>query len=98
MADVAQSLLFEECDGPDTKKAAPKEPTPMRKVDMLKVLANAEDGYTFMEWRLAADMPKATCWRRLKQLEKDGLVYRENGKYYVYPATKDIAELGSDEP
>ncbi len=95
--DVLDSMVLEVTDPPEKKGHQHKEPTPMRKVDMLKVLANAEDGYTFTEWRLAADMPKATCWRRLKQLEKDGAIYRENSKYYVYPTNHDIAELGSDE-
>jgi hypothetical protein len=68
----------------------------MRRADMVKVLGAAER-YRWEEWRLASGgIKKATFSRRIAQLIKDGEVFLEDGYYYVYPATEDLAALDEE--
>ncbi len=100
--DTLPSLVLEWVDAPEpTRKGeGGKEPTPMRKKDMLAVLGAAEDGLTFTEWRLAAGgIPKRTFARRVRQLMSDGEVEKQDFKYVVPVAGLDIAELeGPEDP
>lgn len=93
------SLVFEEMvvpPAPKGKKAlGTAPPAPMRRADMLLLLASHPDGLTWGEWRVMSGIPRSTFKRRLTQLENDGEVYKDDvsGRYCVYPAGKDIAEL-----
>lgn len=66
-------------------------PVPMRKRDMLAVLA-ASDGYKWLEWRLASGVPKDIFNRRLRKLIADGEIYKDGDTYFAYPAGKDIVD------
>lgn len=91
------SLVFEETTAPDKPAKGPAEEKPMRVVDMLRVLGAAEDGYTFTEWRLATNIAKSTCNKRISKLLKKGVIYREGAKFYVTPSTTDLADLDEDD-
>lgn len=93
MDDVKSSLIMEVTDAPVKKGTGPREVTPMRKVDMLAVLAAAEDGLTWSEWRLASSVDKTRFSRRLKTLIENGEIIKETGRYYVMPATKDLVDM-----
>jgi hypothetical protein len=97
MADVAQSLLFEECAAPGAKDAKAKEPAFMRKSDMVLLLGVAENGMTWQEWRLASGIDKNRFNRRVTRLVKDGEVIKENGRYVAMPSVKDLAAMEDDE-
>jgi RecA-family ATPase len=68
-----------------------------RKQDMLRILRVSENGYTWEEWRLASGVAKSTFGRRVIQLMKDEEVFKDEHRYYAYPATEDLAALGDDE-
>lgn len=68
-------------------------PQVMTKASMLTMLAAAENGYTFSEWRLASQVPRRTFARRVNQLMGDGEIMKDEGRYYVVPALEDIVEL-----
>lgn len=86
-----QSLIMELSDPPMAKTRSPKEPTPMRAQDMLALLAAAEDGLTWGEWRMGTGIAKPLFNRRLHVLVENSQVMKENGRYYLIPTTKDIA-------
>jgi RecA-family ATPase len=88
---VRKSIVLEETEAPEKEKT-PKEEAAMRKSDMLRVLACSEDGYTWQEWKLACGIDKPLFNRRLKQFQDLGEIYKENGRYRIMPATKDLAE------
>ena len=92
----AGSLIFEKTEGPEKKKKGEGVPQPMRKVDMLTLLASHGDGLSFREWMLAAQVPKSTFNRRIKQLTNDLEIYKENGKYFVVPSNTDLAAVGTE--
>jgi hypothetical protein len=91
------SLVFEPCDTPAPAKKGPKEPQPMRKVDMLTLLGTHEDGLTWQEWRLAVGIDKGRFSRRLKGYIRDSEVFKDGGRYYVMPANKDMAVEEEDD-
>lgn len=93
---VTTSLVFELTDAPEPKSKGPKLPDPMRKADMLLVLAAAENGMTWQEWRLASGIDKSRFNRRITRLLADGEVIKDQGRYFPMPSTKDLAN--SDEP
>lgn len=95
--EAPPSLILEVTEGPEKKTKGPKEREPMRKVDMLAVLAVAENGMTWQEWRLATGMDKNRFGRRLKRLGDDLEIIKENGRYYPMPATKDLAFSEDDD-
>ena len=87
---------------PNVKERGTGEVKPMRKVDMLTLLASQEDGLTFTEWRLAAGVPRRTFARRVSQLVQDGEIFKSeiegrNSRYYVTPSVTDLAELDREE-
>lgn len=92
---VTKSLVFERTDAPPKKGTGPGRAAPaMRKVDMLRVLGASEGGLSAEAWRgHAGGIPKRTFYRRKAQLAKDGEIYQENGKWFIYPAIADIAAL-----
>lgn len=92
---VASSLVLKLAPTPEKAKKdrGPHVLTPMRKADMLTVLAAAEDGYTFAEWRLATGIPRRTFARRVAQLIQDGELIKDDGRYSAMPAVLDLAEL-----
>ncbi len=93
------SVVFVPCELPSSaSEAGQREPAVMRKVDMLKVLAVAEDGFTWQEWRLASGIGKPIFNRRLRRLIADGEIFKDGIRYYAYPALADVAdtEPGSD--
>jgi len=95
---ITQSLVFEACEGPAPKTRGPAQPAFMRKVDMLRVLGSAENGFKFTEWRLACGgIPKQTFVRRVAQLIADGEIVKDEGQYSIAVAVTDIAELGRNE-
>jgi hypothetical protein len=85
------SLVMEHTEGPEPKERGPKERTPMRVVDMLACLAIAEDGLTWNEWRIGSGIGKPVFNRRLKKLIADGEVFKENGRYFIWPTNVDVA-------
>mgnify|MGYP001585006805 CR=1 FL=1 len=91
------SALLSPAVLPERKEPGTGLPTPMRKADMLSVLAVAEGGMTFTEWRLASQVPRRTFARRVTQLIKDGEIYKEENRYYVVPSVTDLAELDREE-
>jgi AAA domain len=97
MDEVTTSLIMEITEGPDAKEPGPKEATPMRKADMMKVLAASEQGMTWQEWRLATGIDKSRFNRRLKRLIDDSEIIKENGRYCVMPATLDLAEMDDED-
>lgn len=97
---VEDSLVLEISETPENakKKAGSGEPIPMRKVDMLRLLGCQENGLTYTEWRLAANVEKRTFSRRIKRLMDDGDIYKDaSGRYYVTPATTDLAALADED-
>lgn len=97
-----ESLVLEWEAMPEKVKKghAAHQPHVMSKEDMLRTLGNSEDGYTWKEWRLAAQVPKPLFNRRLTQLMADGEVNKEQGRYYVAASVVDLAavDAGDDEP
>jgi AAA domain-containing protein len=91
------SLVFEEAPPPEKKEKGGGPPVPMRKVDMLRILSLQEDGLTWREWRLASGIDKNRFNRRIKQLTDDGEIFKDDGRYYAYPANVDIAEDDENE-
>lgn len=93
------SLIFERTGPPPAKERQQRQPSCMRKADMVKVLEASENGYTFSEWRLASGVPKPTFSRRVRQLLENSEIFKEEHRYYAYAATKDLAALesGDDE-
>ena len=90
------SLLLEHIEAPERKAKEAPVSTPMRTVDMLKVLAAAPDGLTWGEWRIASGLTVATFSRRLKKLEE--AVYKgTNNRYAIYPANKDVPDTAEEE-
>jgi hypothetical protein len=96
---IGDSALFVAADIPAKGEKTGSGPAPMRKADMLAVLAVSDDGLSFTEWRLATGIPRSAFARRLGQLLKDGEVVKDpgNGRYSVPLTNLDIAELGRDE-
>jgi hypothetical protein len=86
------SLVFEETTAPPAKTRGTGEPTPMRKQDMLQLLSVSEQGLTWGEWRIAANLDKHRFNRRVRRLLAEGEIYREDGRYLVMPALGDLAE------
>jgi AAA domain len=65
------------------------------KASMLLVLSASENGrLTGNEWRFASHVPKATFYRRVRQLVAQHEVIFENGYYSVTLSLEDQAELG----
>jgi hypothetical protein len=91
------SLVFEPCDTPEPEKKGPKTPALMRKADMLLVLAIAENGLTWNEWRIGSGMDKNRFSKRLRKMIADGEVIKEHDRYFVMPANKDLAVEDDDE-
>lgn len=92
------SLVFEETVAPEPAVKGAGEPTPMRRLDMVKVLGAAQNGMTWEEWRLACGgVPKATFSRRLKKLQLDGEIYRENGRFFVPLADGDLVDMEDED-
>jgi hypothetical protein len=87
---------MELTDGPEAKERGPKLPAAMRKSDMLLVLAAAENGMTWQEWRLASGIDKNRFNRRIKRLTDDMEIIKEAGRYFPMPATKDLANVDDD--
>ena len=91
--DTKYSLVMEVTDGPEPKTRGPRERGPMRVVDMLSCLAVAEDGLTWGEWRLATGISKGAFNMRIKKLSNNSEIYKEGGRYHLYPTTKDLADV-----
>lgn len=97
------SLVFKEMavpPAPKGKKANGAGPAaPMRRSDMLLLLASHPDGLTWSEWRVMSGIPRTTFKKRLNQLVGDGEIYKDDvsGRYCIYPAGKDVAELEREE-
>lgn len=91
------SLVFEPTEAPAEKEPGTGVPQPMRKQDMLTLLASHPDGLTKNEWMLAAGVPKHTFYRRVKRLMTDTDIYRDGERYFATPATEDLAALADEE-
>lgn len=74
-------------------------PQMMRKSDMLALLAAADEGYTWREWRLASGVPKSIFNRRIRALMEGTEIYKdpENGRYFACPSTTDLANLSGED-
>lgn len=95
---TTESLVLVETEAPEPRRKKGDGITgPMRRVDMLSVLAAAEDGMTWNEWRLATGMDKNRFNRRIKRLTEEGLIFREGQKYYVTPSNADIAGMDDED-
>ncbi len=95
---VGDSVVLERGNPPPPRTGTvPSGPAPMRKVDMLTLLGGHENGLTFSEWRLACGVPRRTFARRVTQLMTNGDIYKDTGRYYVYPSVTDLAELDAEE-
>jgi AAA domain-containing protein len=93
MEDVNKSLIFEASDPPEKLARGPKLPAPMRVQDMVAVLAVAENGLTWNEWRIATGITKDAFNMRVRKLTMDSIIVKENGRYYLIPTNKDIANV-----
>lgn len=91
------SVILVKIDIPAKNTPGGGLPAPMRKADMLLLLASSESGYTWQEWRIASGISKITFNNRLRKLLRDGEIFKENGRYFIYPASKDLVE-DEDEP
>jgi len=49
--------------------------------DDVEILSTISDGKTFSQIASEVKLSKTTVWRRLKHLEKEGYIYKENKKY-----------------
>ena len=88
--ELLGSLVFEEAPEPPKKERGAGGPTVMRRIDMLTYLGGHPEGLTFSEWMLGCQVPKATFKRRIHFLIENGDIYREEGKYFVFPANIDL--------
>jgi hypothetical protein len=95
--DVKETLIFETCDPPEEKKQGDGAPKLMSTQSMLGALRVAENGLTWGEWRLAVGMPKQPFNNRLRKLTAANEIYKDNGRYYIYPATEDLIDIEEDE-
>ena len=94
--DVVSSLVFEWTDPPETAPKGPRRVIPMRAQDMLAVLATAEEGLTWAEWRIASGIDKHAFNKRVRKLTLNGEIMKDSGRYYLYPSNRDIANLDGD--
>lgn len=92
---IGASLVLEGTEAPVAKEKGAAATQFMRKKDMLTVLGAAEEGMTWQEWRLATGIDKDRFNRRVKKLTADSDIFKENGRYFVMPANKDL--IGDDE-
>lgn len=90
------SIVLEETEAPE-KTSKPGIPAPMRTQDMLQLLNVAEDGLTWGEWRIAANLDKNRFNRRIKRLTEEGHIYRDGQRYYRMPAGADLAADDGEE-
>lgn len=88
--DTKYSLVMEGTEGPEPKERGPKQAIAMRTQDMCAVLAVAEDGLTWGEWRISTGIGKDIFNRRVRKLMLDGSVMKDSGRYYLIPTNKDI--------
>ena len=91
-ADISTSLVFEEAPAPEKKERGTGGPKLLDTLGMLALLGASEDGYTWKEWKLVSRLPKDLFNRRRAKLEASNEIYKEDGRYYVTPSTKDLAE------
>jgi hypothetical protein len=91
------SLVFEKGEPPERAKRGEGPPQTMRKADMVTLLGSHADGLTWQEWRIASGIDKHKFNRRLKRLQDDGDVYKDDGRYYVMPANIDLAEIDEED-
>ena len=93
------SVVLVPCELPASREGAGKgTPAAMRRADMLALLATVDEGLTWQEWRIASGVDKVRFNNRLRKLLGDGEIFKENGKYYIFPAGRDLAEDGLEEP
>ena len=64
---------------------------------MLTALRVAENGLTWAEWRLVCGMPKVQFNNRIRKLVKANEIYRDDGRYYIYPASEDLIDDDGEE-
>ncbi len=95
--DIKTSLVFEPCDTPEKKKKGSGIPVFMRKADMLKVLAIAENGLTWGEWRIGSGLDKNRFNRRLAKMISESEVFKEGDRYFPMPTNVDIANSEEDD-
>lgn len=97
---VGTSIILQPTLAPaEEHRAAVQKTVAMRKQDMLSILESHPEGLTVETWLIAAKVPRATGFRRIKQLVKEGEIIKDSGRYFACPSVTDLAELGevSDE-
>lgn len=95
--DVKETLIFETCDPPEDKKVGDGAPKLMSTQSMLGALRVAENGLSWGEWRMAVGMPKTPFTNRVQRLMKANEIYKDDGRYYIYPASEDLIDIEEDE-
>ena len=96
MDDVTASIVLELTDAPTTASSSATIAF-MRKADMVAVLGAMEHAPTWREWQLACGgIPKASFFRRIRQLQTAGDIFKQDGRYYVQMAGADIAEMDDE--
>jgi hypothetical protein len=96
--DTGTSLVFEKAEAPEKAKRGEGPPKPLDKAGMLAVLAqHGTEGLTWKEWLLASRVPKMTFIKRIKRLTEENEIYKDDSRYYIYPATEDIAGVDDDD-
>jgi len=77
-------------------KAPPGPPRPMRKQDMLGLLAVSEHGLTSGEWRIASQLNYRTFARRVEILKRAGTIARSDttGRWVIVPEENDRPRVG----
>lgn len=89
---VSDSLVFEPCMAPEKKKAGPGEARPISATALKLALRSAEDGLTWGELKIASGLQKDKLNFRLRRLMNNGEIFKENNRYFLYPALEDIAD------
>lgn len=95
--NTGMSLVFEEAPPPEAKKRGTGAPAVPTKASMLDVLASHPEGMTFNEWLYASRVPKRTFQRRIKVLDRESEIYKDDGRYYSYPANADLVDGDEDD-
>ena len=86
---VLTSVVLEATDAPEPKQKKAEDlltdKGPMTGKQMLRVLAAAEYGFTFNEWRLAVGLNKSAFVRRLNTLKAQERIHKDEatGRYVV---------------
>ena len=88
-------LSLVSADDPQPK-APPGPPRPIRKQDMLGLLAVSEHGLTSGEWRIASQLSYRTFARRVEILRRAGTITRSDttGRWTIVPEETDRPRVG----